>query len=684
VSLNPLFKMAVLSGAQPLVSMHIRRGTELNEIDEKGRTALIIAASKGHIEICRLLLDAGADPLIQDHDGNDALSLALDKRSDNLAELLRKRISELNLGLSIGATQTDSVIGKNASHEVFDLSLWESEEESPPPPQDDECLAMVTAIHCAISAYTPIDNDEDWSDVDIELPDSSRIRKQRWEDEKRNELLRLFVISIQERHASYRWIEDVAIDDRGESDLELEKHLLFTLEDVGVIVDDVEWSKPDIDMPLDEDIENAASEALNALQYLNSQNLSPQRLYEKDMAKVASLLSHEEEIELGIIMESGYEDALIALAGSRSAIKEIINVVDKINLDEISIDSIISRKTLFQDNSDCSEPNNDTEEPLVDIEIISDDNLKLDVSKRIESIRISLLNEFDLKNSNVLADLKEINFSWNFIESICLYLKETGCDQQAYAILRSAIFNVKDAKRKLIEANLRLVHKIARGYINMGLPFLDLVQEGNLGVIKAVDKFEYRRGFKFSTYATWWIRQSIMRAIADQARLIRLPVHVVESVNKVERAKELMNKKTGLIPSDISLAKYLDLPLEKVKKIQSASKTILPIDSLESNELFDVEAFTDREPTPEEFAMKIALNIEMDRLLDTLTPRQSRVLRLRFGLNENEEEYTLEEIGEKKEFNVSRERIRQIEKKALLNMRLQSRADTLIEFFIET
>ena len=351
--------MAVLSGVQAAVRLHIRRGIEINAIDEKGRSPLILAASKGHTETCKILLEAGADPRIQDNEGNDALSIALDKKMESLANLLKKSLYELDSNLDAGAMQShhessesEKLDQLNSPDEAFDLSGWESEEDSPPPPQDDECLAMVSAIHRDISAHTPIDNDEDWSDVDIDLPNNQKSHRRVWNDEIRNEVLRLFLVALQESHASHWWIEDVALDNRGDSDPEFERRLVCILEELGVIVDDVEWLQPDIPIPLDEDMEDIANEALSFLSELTSQNIEPQRLYEKDMAKTVSLLSREGEAEIGSIIERGLEEALIAVSGSVRAITEILCVADKILINELPLGAMVNRETIIQSEDD--------------------------------------------------------------------------------------------------------------------------------------------------------------------------------------------------------------------------------------------------------------------------------------------------------------------------------------------
>lgn len=330
-------------------------------------------------------------------------------------------------------------------------------------------------------------------------------------------------------------------------------------------------------------------------------------------------------------------------------------------------------------------------------------NLDLDANSLDELYNVLNENNIEIRSedesdsdTNLLEDDPEFNIEHIVNESkdmsvndnVRMYLKEIGkisllsLDEEQELSKRIASGD-EDAKKILAESNLRLVVSIAKRYVGRGLLFLDLIQEGNIGLMKAVDKFDYDKGFKFSTYATWWIRQAITRALADQARTIRVPVHMVETINKLARVERQMALDLNREPTDSELAKKMNLPLDKIVEIRRISQDPVsletPIGEEDDSHLGDFLA-DERTMGPEEYTDYTMLKEELKEVLETLTKREEEVLELRFGLYDGTC-HTLEEVGKK--FGVTRERIRQIEAKALRKLRHPSRAKKLRDFLIE-
>ena len=685
---HPLFKAAVASGSEQLVQMHIARGRDVDARDDSGTTLLGIAASKGRLGVLKLLLEAGANSMLEDSQGRDALQLA---RTNGFSEIVEHLAAYGAPHTPFSQVQTDTL---EEPISTAGSDTWEMDAGPTEPAGNAAFLTRATLLENRIAEFEYFNPDEDWSDVDADLPEYqlfAGIRKAEFHS-LRSELVSFFGAAILSGTVLYDQILKLG-DETEELDEEAIECVVRVLEELGIEV--VEGIDPEVvNCDADELRGEESANAEIAAAYFGdlwSSSLDSYTAFMREMSR-AKLLSAEDEIRLAEAIEAGWVSTTKEVFCNPRARDFLLDITDRISTGKLP--SVY----LFASQADSPEEEGlaDPEETLESLEsespkehVLGDAEaegshgdewkrtLQL-IRRTLQNIQMADWNSLsEVPREAMLARTDEIRFSVSFLRALIAELTSSPDDasQLCSAVIEKALSEIERTRNQFAEANLRLVNAIARKYSRRGVDLLDLIQEGCLGLLKAVDKFDHRRGFKFSTYGTWWIKQAITRAIADKARTIRVPVHMVESINKILSVSGRIEDAGVEEVSADQIASHLDIPVRKVRKVLAFSDQTSALPDLTEA---IIESLTDNSAAD---AWRIIqardLRTRSSKVLTTLKPKERDVILKRFGL-EDADGQTLEEVGQA--MGVTRERVRQIEAKALRKLRHPVRSRVLEPF----
>ena len=729
--------MAVVAGVESAVQIHIDRGDDLNARDVSGMTPLMLAASRNKASVCRLLLGAGADPDLLDPSGKTALEIAVATGSDAAAAILRAvnvpipylPTSEVTRdpksSYVVGPSPTDRRLSPEAMvapglvdsadppvpeavvpqpkpeslapltpvveidcEGGLDLSGWEAEEGTTPPEANFVVLDSASAIQSAITAHEPIDTSVGWDDIDAYLPEQALHLALADNAEGRSQLRLLLLRAIREGSVPYLDVQELSANDDRSSNPMAEAFLAMVINDLGAETDErIEHADTDgsaeVFVDSDETLEEEEilDQALGAIDSAASPRHEPLRIYQREFQRLR-LLTANEEVELAQAMEAALETALDALVDWPAGIAQTLKAGAQALAGERTLSSIWlgdsepDPEPASIENADSATSETELAEDVPDEGAVPAVEAQAAPGDASFAEALHRLGALAGCNDAHPPAADEIRLALAALRLNRLFLMELGdaadgtlpCPRFACAM--SAFRRARD---RMAVANLKLAFFHAKRYRFSGEPLDDLAQEANIGLLKAVDRYQWQRGYRFSTYATWWIRQQIGRHVADRARAIRVPVHVFEKTQRIVRVVEAFEVTFGRTPTVDEIAARAEMSPPKVTTLLQIVPNPSPIDEATVDN--EIAAYAQDEfslPDPSDAVEATELRAAVNMMLSSLPAKHERIIKLRFGIG-TDEPLTLEEIGQ--HFGLTRERIRQIEAKAIRTLKHPARSE---------
>jgi len=730
----------VVAGVESAVQIHIDRGDDLNARDDKGQTPLMLSAARNKAAICKLLLAAGADAGLLDPSGLDALGIAHAAGALDAASVIEAaRTSDSGEPAEVAAGHATQAANDASGADLavpeaeaplvapstpdapapeivavddgegFDLGSWEAEEDQAPPEDDPTLAVAAVEIQAAITDHQPIDSSADWDDFEAFLPERATPLP-RADDAAARDRLRLVLLrAIREGSVPHAAIEDLTRDDDGEPDAKAGTLLSMVINDLGAETDErFEYSAPhetfEVFVAPDEKPgeEDVVADALAFVDELAARRNEPLRHYQRELQREA-LLTAEAEVALGQAMARSIEKALDALAAWPTGVVATLDAARLVAKGSKPLRSMSSGPQVEpHEIGGDAEPSAEMDAGAgVDAELEpaaadgepasgddeADSQFGLDAKASTDEFAefcstAEVLSDMPVGASQDAPEWERCRgalASMGLTRGFLMELADAGLsgEPDPATAFSQAMGAYRRARDRMAVANLKLVYSIAKKYLFSGEPLDDLLQEGNIGLIKAVDRYDWRRGFKFSTYATWWIRQQVGRFVADKGKTIRIPVHVYEKTQRIAQAARAFELRHGHAPTLEEIAAQVALPVRKVEALSRLGSEPLSLDELpDIDGLIAVHAkdqFASRDPM--ECVEDIQLGESIDYFLSTLKLKEENVIRMRYGIGV-QDSMTLEEIGAR--LDVTRERIRQIEAKALRRLRHPARLERFL------